>query len=471
MPLDTDIASLLIVGFHGKTPSPEVKELLARGVHGVILFSRNIEDAVQVAELVAELKRLAGRPLLVAIDQEGSRATQGFTELPPMRALGDAGDEALAREVGALLGRELRAVGIDQDYAPVVDVDTNPANPVIGDRSLSRDPDAVSRLGTALALGLQAAGVAACAKHFPGHGDTSQDSHKDLPRLPHDLARLRRVELPPMRALGEAGDEVLAHEVGALLGRELRAVGIDQDYAPVVDVDTNPANPVIGDRALSRDPETVGRLGAAVARGLQSRGVAACAKHFPGHGDTSQDSHKDLPRLPHARERLSRVELLPFRALARAGVASVMTAHVVFEPLDARRPATLSPDVMRLLREEVGFDGCAISDDLQMKAVAEHFPLEDAAPGAVAAGVDAVLVCHDADVQHRAIDLVRAAFEAGRIPRERLRQARARVARLVSFAGPPPDPRVARASLRTPEHLALAARIPARAPGHDPTTA
>jgi beta-N-acetylhexosaminidase len=360
--LDRDVAGLFCVGFQGTTPSPEVKELVRRGVHGVILFSRNVVDAEQVAGLVAELKRLAGRPLLVAVDQEGGRvarlrAPHGFTELPPMRALGDLRDPALAREVGALLGRELRAVGIDQDYAPVVDVDTNPANPVIGDR------------------------------------------------------------------------------------------------------------------ALSHDPALVGQLGAALAEGLQAEGVAACAKHFPGHGDTSQDSHRDLPRLPHPLERLRAVELAPFRALARAGVAAVMTAHVVFEALDPRRPATLSPQVMRLLREEAGFRGCAVSDDLEMSAVAAHFPLEEAAPGAVVAGVDALLVCHRPEVQHRAIDLVRRAVEDGRIPGDRLAEARARVAELLRYAGPAPEPARARERLRTPAHLALAARIPSRAAGKDPTAA
>lgn len=359
-PLDRDVASLLCVGFHGLSPSSEVLELIARGVSGVILFSRNVESAEQVAELCAALKRAAGRPLLVAIDQEGGRvarlrAPQGFTELPPMRAVGASGDAAIAFEVGALLGRELRAVGIDQDYAPVVDVDTNPRNPVIGDRSLSRDPEVVGRLGAALALGLQSEGVAACAKHFPGHGDTSQDSHVDLPRLPHSLERLRAVELPP------------------------------------------------------------------------------------------------------------------FRALAQAGVAAMMTAHVVFEPLDPRRPATLAPDVMRLLREEIGFQGCCVSDDLEMKAVAEHFPLDEAAPGAIAAGVDQLLVCHRAELQHRAIDLVRGAVEDGRIGRARLAGATTRVGRLLRFAGPPPDPRAVRAKLRTPAHLALAERIPRLAVGNDPT--
>jgi beta-N-acetylhexosaminidase len=360
--LDRDVAGLFTVGFDGTSPSDEVIALVHRGVFGVILFGRNVVDAEQVAALVAELKRAAGRPLLVSIDQEGGRVARlrerhGFTELPPMRALGDVGDPALARDVGTLLGRELRAVGIDQDYAPCVDVDTNPANPVIGDRSFSRDPAVVARVGAALAEGLQSAGVAACAKHFPGHGDTSQDSHRDLPRLPHGLERLRAVELPP------------------------------------------------------------------------------------------------------------------FRALARAGVASMMTAHVVFEALDPRRPATLSRRVVDVLRGECGYDGCVISDDLEMSAVAEHFPLEEAVPAALDAGLDALMVCHRADVAHRAIDLARRAVEEGTVSRARLAEARRRVEELLAWAGPPPDPRVARARLRSGEHLALAARIPALAVGRDPTLA
>ena len=359
--LDRQVAGLLCVGFHGTTPSPEVLELVRRGVGGVILFSRNLVDAEQVAELTGALKRAAGRPLLISIDQEGGRvarlrAAHGFTELPPMRRLGEAGDEGLAFQAGALLGRELRAVGVDQDYAPVVDVDTNPLNPVIGDRSLGRDAALVGRLGVALARGLQSAGVAACAKHFPGHGDTSQDSHLVLPRLPHPLARLLAVELPP------------------------------------------------------------------------------------------------------------------FTALARAGVAAVMTAHVVFEPLDPLRPATLSPVVLRLLREVCGFQGACVSDDLEMKAIAGQVPLEEAAPGAVAAGVDQLVVCHTAEVQHRAIDLVRGAVEGGRLSRERLAEAGGRVAGLLRWAGPPPDPRQARAALRTEEHLALAVRLGGAAgAGPDPT--
>jgi beta-N-acetylhexosaminidase len=362
--LDRDVAALLCVGFHGTSPSPEVLELIRRGVSGVILFSRNLVEASQVAELTGALKRAAGRPLLIAIDQEGGRvarlrAAQGFTELPPMRRLGELGDERLAFAAGALLGRELRAVGIDQDYAPVVDVDTNPLNPVIGDRAFSREPAAVARLGAALARGLQSAGVAACAKHFPGHGDTSQDSHRELPRLTHPLARLEAVELPP------------------------------------------------------------------------------------------------------------------FTALARSGVAAVMTAHVVLEPLDPVRPATLSPAVLRLLRDTCGFDGACVSDDLEMKGISDHFPLEEAAPGALAAGVDQLLVCHTAALQHRAIDLVRAAVEAGRIPRARLAEAGRRVARLMGWAGPPPQPEAALRALRTAQHLALAGELAGltvgTGQGRDPT--
>src|SRR6266540_1598035 len=259
----------------------------------------------------------------------------------------------------------------------------------------------------------------------------------------------------------------------------MRPVSLDHDIASLLCVGFQGKTPspevkelvrrgVHGVILFARNVEDAEQV-AALAQGLQAEGVAACAKHFPGHGDTSQDSHQDLPRLPHALERLRQVELPPFRALAQAGVAAVMTAHVVFDALDPRRPATLSRRVMSLLRDEVGFQGCAVSDDLEMKAVAEHFPLEEAAPGSVLAGVDALLVCHRAEVQHRAIDLVRAAVEDGRIPRARIAEARGRIAGLLRFAGPPPDPALVRARLRTDAHLALAARIPALSAGRDPT--
>jgi beta-N-acetylhexosaminidase len=160
----------------------------------------------------------------------------------------------------------------------------------------------------------------------------------------------------------------------------------------VLDVDSNPANPVIGDRSFSADPEAVARHGAAFARGLQSSGVAACGKHFPGHGDTELDSHLALPRVQHAIERLRAIELLPFE-LAHAQCASIMTAHVVFDALDRQRPATLAPNAIGLLRKHFGYRGVIISDDLEMRAIADHHGVRDAAVSAIASGCDALLVC------------------------------------------------------------------------------
>src|SRR5690606_31170698 len=160
-------------------------------------------------------------------------------------------------------------------------------------------------------------------------------------------------------------------EVGRLLGRELRAVGVDVNYAPILDVDTNPKNPIIGNRSFSRDPELVARLGVALGRGMEAAGVASCGKHFPGHGDTEQDSHQELPRLSHSIERLRNVELVPFRAWAEAQLAAVMTAHVIFEPLDPKYPATMSKRVLDgILRQELNYEGLIITDDIEMKAIA-----------------------------------------------------------------------------------------------------
>ncbi|MGA1225229.1 MAG: beta-N-acetylhexosaminidase, partial [Phycisphaerales bacterium] len=195
---------------------------------------------------------------------------------------------------------------------------------------------------------------------------------------------------PPMRELSDRStDEIRA--IGEALGAEVRGAGFDVDLAPVVDVDSNPANPVIGDRSFSRDPEVVARLGAAMIEGLQTQ-VAACAKHFPGHGDTDKDSHHDLPRLPHPLERLRACELVPFRAAVEAGVACVMTTHVVFDALDPGVAATMSAPAISLLRDEIGFGGVCVSDCLEMKAISEHFGCGKAAVRAVAAGVDALLV-------------------------------------------------------------------------------
>jgi beta-N-acetylhexosaminidase len=282
-------------------------------------------------------------------------------------------------------------------------------------------------------------------------------------RAPHwtELPSMRRIgELDAMGGIDGLNGTAVAERLGKLLAEELAACGIDHDYAPVMDVDTNPNNPVIGDRSFGRDPARVARLGVALAKGLESGGVASCAKHFPGHGDTSQDSHLTLPRLAHDRERLWQVELVPFVAAARAGVASVMTAHVRFEAFD-RLPATLSPAAMKLLREDVAFRGACISDDLEMKAIAETYGVVDGAELAVAAGVDAVLVCHTLELQHYAIESIARGANAGPLTRDRLAEAAARMEKLLEFARPASAVEPGRAASRcgTPEHRAFVEQL------------
>jgi beta-N-acetylhexosaminidase len=361
---EREAARLLTVGFYGRELSDTLKHLLDRGVGGVVLFARNVGTAEEVARLIQDIKSYAARPLVVSLDQEGglvARLRQGFTRIPPMRAVGALGDAAVAERVGRVLGRELRAVGVDLNYAPVLDVDTNPDNPIIGNRSFSRDPQVVARLGVALA------------------------------------------------------------------------------------------------------------------RGIEAEGVASCGKHFPGHGDTSQDSHQELPHLPHALERLEQVELVPFRAAVEARLASIMTAHVVFDAIDPDSPATMSRAVLHgILRDKLGYEGLIVTDDLEMKAIAEHYGYDEAAVRGLLAGVDCFLCCHTAEVAHRLIDTWVAAVDSGRVPRERLADASARVERFTAtWARPAEEPRLE--LLQCEEHLACVSHVleqvdPAQvALGEDPT--
>src|SRR5499425_1765290 len=257
--LRRQIGRLLIAGFNGSQVPVELRSLAREfGLGGVILFSRNIEAPEQVAELCYDAGRLMpDLPLWVSIDQEGGR-----------------------------------------------------------------------------------------------------------------VARLKApfTEWPPMATLGRSGDLKLAERFARALAAELKAVGVTLDYAPVLDVHTNPKNPVIGDRALAEKAADVARFGAAIVRTLQSEGIAACGKHFPGHGDTTADSHHELPLVEHPPERLREVEWVPFKAAVEAGVAAIMTAHVFVPALDDARPATLSRRIVTdVLRRELPFDGVIFSDDLEMK--------------------------------------------------------------------------------------------------------
>jgi beta-N-acetylhexosaminidase len=305
-----------IVGFTGHTVSPELRQLSAAfDLGGVIYFARNIVEPVQVAELSREVTALAPEwPLWISVDQEGGR-----------------------------------------------------------------------------------------------------------------VARLRApfTEWPPASTLGKCGDSGLASRFAQALAEELRAVGINLDYAPVLDVHTNPANPVIGDRALSERADEVARLGATVIEALQTQGIAACGKHFPGHGDTSRDSHVELPVVEHDRRRLDAVELVPFRRAVAAGVATIMTAHVHVPALDERHIASFSHAIVSgLLKGSLGYEGLVISDDLGMRAVSDNTSLPDAAVAAIAAGCDMVLLCNSTtDEQVTAIEAIIRAAESGALPPARIDDA------------------------------------------------
>src|SRR2546421_7043144 len=200
--LRSQIGQLLIAGFDGHQLPVELRSLAREfGLGGVILFARNVADPEQVAELCYEAARLDPElPLWVSVDQEGGRVARlktPFTEWPPMATLGRSGDVVLAERFARALASELKAVGFSLDYTPVLDVLTNPKNPVIGDRALAEKADDVARLGSAIIRTLQSEGIAACGKHFPGHGDTSTDSHHELPIVEHPPERLRQVEFVP----------------------------------------------------------------------------------------------------------------------------------------------------------------------------------------------------------------------------------------------------------------------------------
>lgn len=233
---------------------------------------------------------------------------------------------------------------------------------------------------------------------------------------------------PAMAALGRSKDEKLAERFARALAAELKAVGISMDYTPVLDVHTNPSNPVIGDRSLADRAEEVARLGSAIIRTLQGEGIAASGKHFPGHGDTSVDSHFELPLIEHAPDRLDAVELLPFKAAIAADVASIMTAHILIPALDADRPGTLSPRIVNdLLKQQLGYRGLVLSDDLEMKAISARYGIPEATVMAIGAGCDAVLMCGaDQAPQFEALETVIRAVEDGTLPLKRAEDALAR---------------------------------------------
>jgi beta-N-acetylhexosaminidase len=316
------IGQLFMVGFMGTTVTSELGSFIKEyKPGGVILFSRNLESVEQIVELTNDLQRCSPQaPLLISIDQEGGR---------------------------------------------------------------------VSRLPKGFTI------------------------------------------FPPCELIGRCNSGELAYAVAATTAKELRAVGINMNMAPVLDVNSNPDNPVIGDRAFGSVSDVVSEMALVTAAGLQDNKVVACGKHFPGHGDTNADSHKELPVVEASRERLETVEFPPFRRAAAAGIETMMTAHVLYKALDDRLPATLSPDIItHLLREQMRYDGVVLTDDLEMHAIVDHYGPGDAAVRAFLAGCDVLLICKDRDREIAAFESVEKAVASGTIATKRLDQSVTRIQRV-----------------------------------------
>ena len=268
--------------------------------------------------------------------------------------------------------------------------------------------------------------------------------------------------LPSNMAIGATGNEAYSEAMGRITGVESRALGIHMAFAPVVDVNNNPSNPVINTRSFGEDPERVAAMSAAFVRGLQSAGVAATAKHFPGHGDTDVDSHLGLPVINVPRERLDAIELVPFNASIKAGAAGMMTAHIALpNAYGDSTPATLSGKVMRgLLRDTLHFRGLTVTDAMTMEGITRGYGLEESHIRSVEAGDDVLLMPPDVT---KAIDAVVGAVKSGRLTRKRIDESVRRILELKVRAGAVSRPQVSLAKLRdsvgSPAHWARAQEV------------
>jgi len=256
------------------------------------------------------------------------------------------------------------------------------------------------------------------------------------------VQRVRATEWPAMRTVGNANMDT--EKVAHALGTELRAMGFNLNFAPVADVDSNPANPVIGDRSFGSRASDVARHVIAWTKGQQAAGVIACAKHFPGHGDTDQDSHLELPRVEREGPDLEQLELVPFRAAVSAGVGSIMTAHVMFPAWDEEVPATMSERIIRgILRNKLGYHGVVFSDDLEMGAVRDRWTVHKQVRDATASTVDVFLCCRTPQLQLKVHEELIRCQESDQAQHQLTIDATRRVhalrERFLLGAGPPPD--------------------------------
>lgn len=233
-------------------------------------------------------------------------------------------------------------------------------------------------------------------------------------RLPKEYERL-----PEARKIGDLNNEDTSFKYGELLGLRLNSLGFNLDYAPVMDINSNPDNPVIGNRAFGSTPELVSKHGIQIIKGLKSQNIINSIKHFPGHGDTSTDSHINLPIINKTVEEMREFEFIPFARSIEEGVDMVMVAHILFPEIDKKNPSTMSKQIINgLLREELEFEGVVISDDLTMGAITENYSLEEATLKFFQSGGDIALICHGVDNPKKVINYIKSSIKSGDISME-----------------------------------------------------
>ncbi len=245
----------------------------------------------------------------------------------------------------------------------------------------------------------------------------------DVSRLPKEI-----IHIPTNQEIGARNNSQFSYEIGTLLGKELNAFGFNLNFAPVLDVNSNPNNPVIGDRSFSNDTDVVSKLGIKTMKGIQSQNVISVIKHFPGHGDTSVDSHLNLPVVDKSLEQLDELELLPFKEAIDNGADAVMIAHLLLPKIDGKFPSSMSKKVITdILREQLAFDGVVISDDMTMNAITNNYDMKEAAVESVKAGSDIILVAHDYNKIIATVDALKQAVIKGEISEDRINESVRRI--------------------------------------------
>lgn len=307
MPLNEKIGQLVIVGLDSYDIDEHAREMVEEySIGGVIFFKRNIKDSEQVADFINSLQELNSLnlyPLFISVDEEGGR----------------------------------------------------------------------------------------------------------ISRLPKEFEKI-----PTSREIGKKDDEEYSFYVGELLGKRIKSLGFNLDFAPVLDIDSNPKNSVIGDRSFGPNVELVLKHGIQVMKGIRSQGIISCVKHFPGHGDTYIDSHMDLPVVNKGIDELRKFELLPFQKAIDEGADMIMVSHIMFPKIDKNNPASLSEEIItNILRKDLGFNGVVVTDDMTMGAIVNNYDIGEASVKSLKSGSDIILVCHGYENQVKVIQAIKKAIDDG----------------------------------------------------------